>query len=335
MARKKIRFGIWLPNFTYADNSSEPMAMLRETVARCEHYDLDVWVIDHLLDAPGLYGATWWEPMTTLAYVGALTRRIKIGTGILVLPVRNPVLLAKEVGTLQYLTDDRFLLGIGPGWNAREYEVTGSHISERGRRTDELMEALAVLLTREDASYQGKYYQLENVEILPRPGKLPEVWVAGGSRIPDPTEDPDIHDTDYIHASVVRRVLKWGNWLSRCTGTQEWVKRDWQFLQDEARKAGQDPAALVFGHTNFCYFTPFKERADAEAVQQQYFARNMGDRRNWDHLRECYFTGTLADQLARLEDLAEAGLDYMVLGPLSAEPSQVDVLAREFLPRFA
>jgi alkanesulfonate monooxygenase len=335
MARKKIRFGIWLPNFTYSDNSSEPMAMLRETVARCEHYDLDVWVIDHLLDAPGLYGATWWEPMTTLAYVGALTRRIKIGTGILVLPVRNPVLLAKEVGTLQYLTDDRFLLGIGPGWNAREYEVTGSHISERGRRTDELMEALAVLLTQEDATYQGKYYQFENVEILPRPGKLPDVWVAGGSRIPDPTEDPDIHDTDYMHGSVVRRVLRWGNWLSRCTGTQEWVKRDWQFLQDEARKVGQDPTKLVFGHTNFCYFTPFKERADAEAVQQQYFARNMGDRRNWDHLRECYFTGTLADQLARLEDLADAGLDYMVLGPLTAEPAQIDVLAREFLPRFA
>ena len=146
--------------------------------------------------------------------------------------------------------------------------------------------------------------------------------MAGGSRIPDPTEDPNIHDTDYMHASVVRRVLKWGNWLSRCTGTQEWVKRDWQFLQDEARKAGQDPTRLVFGHTNFCYFTPFKERADAEAVQQQYFARNMGDRRNWDHLRECYFTGTLADQLARMEDLAEASLDYMVLGPLTAEPAR-------------
>ena len=128
----------------------------------------------------------------TLAYVGALTRRIKIGTGILVLPVRDPVLLAKEVGTLQYLTDDRFLLGIGPGWNAREYEVTGSHISQRGRRTDEIMDALAVLLTEQHASYQGKYYQFSDVEILPRPNKLPDVWVSGGSRIPDPTEDPDI-----------------------------------------------------------------------------------------------------------------------------------------------
>jgi alkanesulfonate monooxygenase SsuD/methylene tetrahydromethanopterin reductase-like flavin-dependent oxidoreductase (luciferase family) len=276
-----------------------------------------------------------YESLVALAAAAGATERIGLMTNVLLGPTRDPVLLAKEVGTLQYLTDDRFLLGIGPGWNAREYEVTGSHISERGRRTDEIMEALEALLTREGASYEGQYYRFRDVTILPRPRELPQVWVAGGSRIPDPTGDPDIHDTDYMHPGVVRRVLKWGKWLSRCTGTQEWVKRDWRYLQDEARKAGQDPDALLFGHTNFTYFTPFKDRADAEAVQRKYFERNMGDRRSWDHLRECYFTGTVADQIARLEDLAEAGLEYMVLGPLSADPYQIDVLGEEFLPRFA
>src|SRR5262245_21448480 len=122
MARKKVRFGIWLPTFAYPETSTtEPMNLLREQIARCEHYDMDIWVIDHLLVAPGLYGATWFEPMTALAYAGALTRKVKLGTGILVMPVRNPALLAKEIGTLQAMTDDRFLLGIGPGWDAREF----------------------------------------------------------------------------------------------------------------------------------------------------------------------------------------------------------------------
>ena len=112
------------------------------------------------------------------------------------------------------------------------------------------------LLENRVASYHGTYYQFDDVQLQPFIGTMPDVWVAGGSRVPDPTDDPDIHDTyGYIHPSVVRRILKWKHWLSRCSGTQEWVIRDWNLIREEARKAGDDPEELVFGHCNFTYFT--------------------------------------------------------------------------------
>src|SRR5918911_1556333 len=101
MANKRMQFGVWLPNFTWSDNTWEPAHYMKEWAIRADHAGIDVWVIDHLLVAPGLYGASWLEPMEQLAYPAAVTQAVMLGTGILVLPVRNPVLLAKEIATLQ------------------------------------------------------------------------------------------------------------------------------------------------------------------------------------------------------------------------------------------
>ena len=147
------------------------------------------------------------------------------------------MVLAKEISTLCHLSDNRYLFGVGPGWYAREFEVTGSRIEERGRRTDEIIAAVTLLLTKPNASFRGKYYAFDDVTIDPRPPKMPDIWVSGGSRLPDPDE----HDVPVIARTVMDRVVKAGNWLSRCSGTQEWVKRDWGQLQAHARALGRDP----------------------------------------------------------------------------------------------
>jgi|SRR5579884_1323500 len=331
-----MKFGVWLPSFTWEDNTWVPARDLKEWCVRADHGGVDIWVIDHLLVAPGLYGASWLEPMETLTYAAAVTSRVKVAPGILVMPVRNPVLLAKEIATLQVLSDGRFMLGVGPGWHKQEFDVTGTRIEERGRRTDELLAAVQSLLENERATYHGTYYNFDDVQLQPHIGAMPEVWVAGGSRVPDPTDDPDIHDTyGYISPSVVRRILTWKRWLSRCSGTQEWVIRDWHLIRDEARKAGQNPDELVFGHCNFTYFTPFKNRDDAYAVQRPYFMRAMGSRRSFQHLCDCYLLGTMSDIITRLEELADAGCTYMVLGPVDSELSQIETLVNEIVPRFA
>ena len=330
-----MQFGVWLPSFAWPDvNGWESARYLSQWCTKAEEAGLDIWVVDHLLIAPGLYGASWLEPLQTLSYAAALTARVKLATGILVLPVRNPVLLAKEIATLQALSDGRFVLGIGPGWHKQEFEVTGSRLEERGQRTDEMVEALRVLLEQEVASFHGRYYRFEAVSIQPHVGALPEVWVAGGSRQPDPTDDPDIHDTyGYIHPSVVRRILRHKRWLSRCSGTQEWVVRDWQLIREAAREAGQDASTLVFGHCNFTYFTPFADHEAALTAQRPYFFRAMGTRRSLEHLQASYLLGTTREIVERLEALAAAGCTYMVVGPLTAESYQLDTLieiARHF-----
>ena len=336
MPNQKMKFGVWLPSFAWPqDNTWEPAHYLKEWCLKADHAGVDIWVIDHLLVAPGLYGSSWLEPMETLTYAAAVTQNVKLATGILVLPVRNPVLLAKEIATLQVLSENRFILGAGPGWYKQEFDVTGTRIEERGRRTDEILEAVETLLENPIASYHGKYYSFKDVVLQPHVGQMPDVWVAGGSRQPDPTDDPDIHDTyGYIHPQVVRRILKHKNWLSRCSGTQDWVFRDWATIRDEATKADQNPDELVFGHCNFTHFTPFKQRDDALAAQRPYFIRAMGERRSYEHLQESYLLGTNRDIIERLEELADGGCTYTVIGPVSSEPYQIDTLINEVAPRF-
>ena len=167
----KLKFGAWIPTYAWSGKKTDPknMRRIRDSIVKCEKYGIDVWVIDHLLSAPGLYGNAWLEPLCSLAYAAALTAKVDIATGILVLPVRHPVLLAKEISTLCHLSNNRYVFGVGPGWYAREYEVTGSRIQERGKRTDEIIEAVTLLLTKPNASYHGKFYHFDDVTIDPRP----------------------------------------------------------------------------------------------------------------------------------------------------------------------
>ncbi|MEP7188603.1 MAG: hypothetical protein ABI901_05330, partial [Roseiflexaceae bacterium] len=97
-------------------------------------------------------------------------------------------------------------------------------------------------------------------------------------------------------------------------------------IRAEAVKACQDPAELVFGHCNFTQFTPFKNRDEALEAQHPYFVRAMGTRRDYEHLQRSYLLGTNAEIITRLEELAEAGCTYLVLGPVSSDPYQIDTL---------
>jgi alkanesulfonate monooxygenase SsuD/methylene tetrahydromethanopterin reductase-like flavin-dependent oxidoreductase (luciferase family) len=326
-----LRWGVWVPSYSWPDLGPQHVERLRRSIEKCEEHGFDVWVIDHLLSAPGLYGTAWLEPLGVMTWAAALTRRVRLATGILVLPVRHPVLLAKEIATLAHLSGGRYEFGIGPGWFAREFEVTGSRIEERGRRTDEILEAVTLLLSRPNASYRGRYYAFDDVTIDPRPPDLPKVWVSGGSRIPDPGE----HDVPFIAKTVLERIVKAGHWLSRCSGTQEWVKRDWREIQDHARATGRDPSAITFGHCNFIHVVDTASHAEAVERSREPFLRVMGTHRSWEHLQECYMIGSPDRINARIADLVKAGLQYLVLGPVTDDPAQIDLLARHVAANFS
>ncbi len=265
-----------------------------------------------------------------LAYAAALTETVKIATGILVLPVRHPVVLAKEISTLCHLSNNRYVFGVGPGWYTREFEVTGSRIEERGQRTDEIIEAVTLLLTRPNVSFSGRYYSFRDVTIDPRPPRMPAIWVSGGSRVPDPGE----HDVPVIAKTVMDRIVKAGHWLSRCSGTQEWVKRDWQQLQAHARGLGRDGKSLTFGHCNFIHLVEDTNHDKAVARSKAPYVRAMGTHRSWAHLQECYMVGSIDRINARIQDLVGAGLKYLVLGPVTDDPAQIDLLAKRVMPAF-
>ena len=107
------------------------------------------------------------------------------------MPLRNPVILAKELATLQFLSDNRVILGAGVGWNDAEYEAVGVHKSERGKRTDEMLDIMMPLLEGETVTYHGKYYSVDDVFIEPRTAQRPLLWIGGGSQLADP-KSPDV-----------------------------------------------------------------------------------------------------------------------------------------------
>ena len=80
----KLKFGAWIPTYAWSGKKTDPknMRRIRESIVKCEKYGIDVWVIDHLLSAPGLYGNSWLEPLSSLAYAAALTSKVSIATEI-------------------------------------------------------------------------------------------------------------------------------------------------------------------------------------------------------------------------------------------------------------
>jgi probable F420-dependent oxidoreductase len=120
------------------------------------------------------------DPLIWLSFVAAVTERIKLGTAIIILPQRNPVVVAKEIATLDHLSAGRVLLGVGAGWLEEEFDAIGVPFDDRGRRLDEHIEALRALWTTDPASYHGELVNFEPVHSNPKPDQAAIPIIIGG-----------------------------------------------------------------------------------------------------------------------------------------------------------
>ncbi len=120
------------------------------------------------------------DPLIWLAYVAAATWRIRLATGILILPQHNPVITAKQVATLDHLSDGRVMLGIGVGWLREEFDAIGAPFDDRGRRTDEYIGAMRALWTEDRPSFHGEFVNFEAAYCRPKPPNGPVPVIVGG-----------------------------------------------------------------------------------------------------------------------------------------------------------
>lgn len=178
-----MKFGIQLPHFGPHASGEGAIALAR----RAEALGFDsVWVGDHIVYPPPLaerFGAEFYEAVTTLAYVGAATSRIRLGTAVLVIPYRNPLVLAKQLATLDVLSGGRLTVGIGAGWSADEFAALGAPFAERGAATDEYLRVMQALWTEERPRFAGKFFAFPEMLFAPRPRQrpAPPIWVGGNS----------------------------------------------------------------------------------------------------------------------------------------------------------
>lgn len=177
-----MQFGVCLPNFSRLGTREIVVDVARQ--AEALGYD-SVWTTDHVIMQKGQeepYGHIL-EALTTLAYVAALTQRVRLGVSVLVFPQRNAVLVAKETATLDDLSGGRLILGVGAGWNAPEFRFLGADFERRGQRLDEYIQALRELWTAPEPRFAGRFVQFSDVLFSPRPAQLggPPIWLGGGS----------------------------------------------------------------------------------------------------------------------------------------------------------
>jgi probable F420-dependent oxidoreductase len=323
-----MRFGVYLPTFAWRDLRSDQAARVKTFARKAEELGFDaLWVAEHFLEAPGLYGTVWMSPLLCLAHAASVTSRIRLATGLLIAPYYHPVPLAREIQTLWSLSDGRFVLGIGPGWDQHEFETLGMKLSERGRRTDEIIAALRRLLTERDVSFEGRYYRFSRVTIEPRLPRFPELWVGGGSKIQTSLSP----DKPYIVPTVLDRIAGADGWLARAAGSQQMVKHDVQAIRAHLGKIGRDPNSLRYGHLNFVHLVDTNDRERALALQRPIFERVMGTHRSFENLQQSYFLGTTREIVARIRDLEAAGVQDMILATCDYDLEQLERFASEIV----
>ncbi len=176
------------------------------------------------------------DPFVALARASGVTSTLKLGTGVCLVPERNPLVLAKVIATLDQCSGGRFLFGIGAGWNKEETELLGGNFPHRWSQTRDAVLAMKALWTNEEAEYHGEYYDFPPVRSFPRPVQKPHppVILGGTAR------------------NVFKRVAAWGDgWLPNQV-TPEQVRAGRATLDELAGKAGRNPQSIeisVFGRS--------------------------------------------------------------------------------------
>jgi probable F420-dependent oxidoreductase len=170
----------------------------------------------------------WLDPLWVLAAAGAATRTLRLGTGIVIVPQRNPVILAKEIVALDHMTGGRLDFGVGVGWSPEEYAALGVPWEGRGRRMDEYLQAMNVLWTDDVSTFEGDFVSFRDAVALPKPRQAPHppVLIGGQTR------------------PALRRAARLGDgWLSWLLPPEELSATNAQ-LDQECQVAGRDPGEV-------------------------------------------------------------------------------------------
>ena len=301
------RFGVFLPSYVWEGDGPERARGIKAFARTVEDLGFDsLFITDHLLVGKRFYSVNWLEPLSALAVAAGVTERVRLGTSILIMPLRNPVLLAKELATLQFLSDNRVVLGAGVGWNDAEYEAVGVHKSERGKRTDEMLDIMLPLLEGEtrhlprqvttrsttSSSSRGRRSDRRSGSAAARssPTRSRRTCRSSSSRSRRGPSGP----TAGSRARPARRRT------SPATGTSS---------RRYFREHGRDPREMLVAHENFLHLVLTNDPAKAREEQHRAFLKVMSGERGPEYLETVYLFGTPDEIVASLQARVDAGVE--------------------------
>jgi probable F420-dependent oxidoreductase len=269
--------------------------------------------------------------VSLLSALAGVTRTIRLGTLVIVLPFRDPVAFAKEWATLDLLSGGRSILGVGVGWNKEAFAALRIPIKERGRRMNEMLEAITALWAGDDVSYEGTYYQFEHLTIEPKPVQKPHppIWIGGGTQ---PSEKIYGEGVDTI-TPVLRRIARYAEtWVPHSSATAEMVSGDWARIREFMGEFGRDPDSMRRVYSNFVHILEPGEKPESAAPKFTVYSGM--DLPYW---QEFYLLGEAEAVAERIRGKIEAlgGVDDLILNPLDWDPASIEILAERVLPLVA
>ena len=278
----------------------------------CERTGIDsIWLSDRLSSPVPVP-----EVMTTLAAIAARTTTLKFGPSVIVLPYRTPVVAAKEMATVDWLSRGRLFPAVGVGVELpREFEASGVAFRERGRRTDEAIRVIRMLWTQDEVTFQGEFYKLDRITVLPKPWQSPPpIWIGGKSE------------------AAQKRTARLGDgWMPSFITPDEFrigVERVQELAAAERREVPADHFGTLI---NFA----LAESPDAAtAMAGPFIPRGRVDEAT---IRQCTAFGPAEVVASRIEEYVKGGGSKFILRPLCPSDRMLDQLARlaaEVIPAF-
>ena len=309
-----VNFGLAIQNFVGPGNTPDVEGILAYA-KRAETLGFEsLWAWDHvLLGANPAFPVL--DSLSVLTAVAARTSRIKLGTSVLILALRNPVVTAKVLATLDVISNGRLILGTAVGWYAREFNAVGVPYDRRGRVFERNLKLLLKLWTEESVTEQVDNFNLRNAVLLPKPKQEPHPPVLIGG---------------YAEA-VLRRVARLGDgWLTYFY-TPEGFTKSWEQIQAFAVEYGRDPDSLTGTNQLAIYVGPPKEEADPPL--REWLTTEWDVASHSDSTIEHAIRGTPEECAAQLRPHLETAVHRIILIPYRYQPEQVELIASEVLPR--
>ena len=284
------------------------MALVGSFVTRAEALGFEsLWVQERIIG-----GVDSLEPVNLLSYAAALTQTAKLGASVLIPSTRNPVMLAKEITTLDHLSNGRLIVGVGLGGRVEQYHLFGAP-SER--RVGYFLESIEVMkaLWQEPVASEGRYWTLRGETMNPKPVQKPHppIWIGG------------------IHPNALRRSARYGDgWMGNGNSSTEQFRAQREVLVRALYETGREPE--TFPISKRVYIAVDNDEARARRRIAEYFGHHYGVAP--DRAVQVSITGSPEQCVEGLNEVIEAGAGMLMLNPAFDYQEQMETLAQEVIP---
>lgn len=319
-----MQLGVGLPSFS-GDTHVVPPDRFRRYARLADEYDFaGAWLIEHLGANPN-YATSLLDPLTTLAVVAGETETLPVGTSVLLLPLRNPVLTAKRAVTLQHLSSRQVTLGLGLGYVESEFDAVGVPMDERSGRYLEGIELVRRLFTEDEVTFEGEFYSVDGFRLEPNLGQPPRILAGGGGVETDRGRR--------VATSVKERLQYADGWIAPPRSPAV-LEADWSAFAEHLESQGRDPASLDKVALQYLHLVPGDDAEQVEREQRAAFRTIVGSGRSVDEASNNWLTGTVEEVKSILGEYERQGFDEIILHPTATTPADLDRqlrLYRQFL----